>query len=209
MSGDRVYSRLALSDLASALAGGPVEDETRGGRPPHGMILVSAGIPAQGVDNAIIQPDGGQSTDSQCEMAPTLPRVTRTFPSPPDRSWYRRLGPVLPSRDGGSSQPRQRLSRGRCGRRGHGVTVTDELLRHSDATVTIIDRRHAPGGHWLEAYPFVRLHQPSTFYGVTSAPLVQDAFDVTGTNAGFYELASGQRDPRLLRAGHLRRRPNE
>ena len=90
-----------------------------------------------------------------------------------------------------------------------GMAFTDELLRHSDATVTIIDRRHAPGGHWLEAYPFVRLHQPSTFYGVTSAPLVQDAFDVTGTNAGFYELASGQRDPRLLRAGHLRRRPNE
>jgi hypothetical protein len=71
-----------------------------------------------------------------------------------------------------------------------GMAFTDELLRHSDATVTIVDRRHAPGGHWLEAYPFVRLHQPSTFYGVTSAPLGQDALDATGANAGFYELAS-------------------
>ena len=56
--------------------------------------------------------------------------------------------------------------------------------------MTIVDRRHAPGGHWLDAYPYVRLHQPSTFYGVSSVPLGQDALDVGGTNAGFYELAS-------------------
>lgn len=30
-----------------------------------------------------------------------------------------------------------------------GMAVTDALLSHSEATVTIIDRRHAPGGHWL------------------------------------------------------------
>jgi hypothetical protein len=71
-----------------------------------------------------------------------------------------------------------------------GMAFTDELLRHSDATVTIVDRRHAPGGHWLDAYPYVRLHQPSTFYGVTSVPLGEDALDGAGTNAGFYELAS-------------------
>jgi hypothetical protein len=69
------------------------------------------------------------------------------------------------------------------------MAFTDALLTHSDATVTIVDRRHAPGGHWLDAYPYVRLHQPSAFYGVDSVPLGRDAIDATGTNAGFYELA--------------------
>jgi hypothetical protein len=69
------------------------------------------------------------------------------------------------------------------------MAITDSLLAHSDATITIVDRRHAPGGHWLDAYPYVRLHQPSTFYGVSSVPLGQDAIDAQGTNAGFYELA--------------------
>jgi hypothetical protein len=70
-----------------------------------------------------------------------------------------------------------------------GMAFTDSLLTHTDATITIVDRRHAPGGHWLDAYPFVRLHQPSSFYGVDSVPLGQDAIDATGTNVGFYELA--------------------
>lgn len=70
-----------------------------------------------------------------------------------------------------------------------GMAFTDQLLAHSDATVTMVDRRHAPGGHWLDAYPFVRLHQPSAFYGVSSVPLGQNALDRVGTNAGYYELA--------------------
>jgi hypothetical protein len=72
-----------------------------------------------------------------------------------------------------------------------GMAFTDALLTHSDATITIVDRRHAPGGHWIDAYPHVRLHQPSAFYGVDSLPLGQNAIDAIGTNAGFYELASG------------------
>lgn len=70
-----------------------------------------------------------------------------------------------------------------------GMAFTDELLSHSDAKIAIVDRRHAPGGHWLEAYPYVRLHQPSAFYGVSSSPLGKDAVDAHGTNAGYYELA--------------------
>jgi hypothetical protein len=70
-----------------------------------------------------------------------------------------------------------------------GMAFTDALLAHSDATVAMVDRRHAPGGHWIDAYPYVRLHQPSAFYGVSSVPLGQDALDVAGTNAGYYELA--------------------
>jgi cation diffusion facilitator CzcD-associated flavoprotein CzcO len=71
-----------------------------------------------------------------------------------------------------------------------GMAITDELLAHSDATVAIVDRRPAPGGHWLEAYPFVRLHQPSAFYGVSSLALESsDAIDRSGFNEGFAALA--------------------
>lgn len=70
-----------------------------------------------------------------------------------------------------------------------GMAITDELLTHSNASITIVDRRHAPGGHWIDAYPYVRLHQPSAFYGVSSVPMGKDAIDAAGTNAGYYELA--------------------
>lgn len=70
-----------------------------------------------------------------------------------------------------------------------GMAFADEILEHTDATIALVDRRHAPGGHWIDAYPFVRLHQPSSFYGVSSVSLGQDAIDDTGTNAGYYELA--------------------
>ncbi|HYD56507.1 MAG TPA: NAD(P)-binding protein [Burkholderiales bacterium] len=86
-----------------------------------------------------------------------------------------------------------------------GMAFTDALLEHSGATVTIVDRRHAPGGHWIDAYPYVRLHQPSAFYGVSSVPLGSDAVDAAGTNAGFYELASGD-EIRAYFAGVMQRR---
>lgn len=70
-----------------------------------------------------------------------------------------------------------------------GMAIADELLTHSDGTVAIVDRRSSPGGHWQDAYPFVRLHQPSVFYGVSSFPLGHDSIDEHGTNSGFYELA--------------------
>lgn len=71
-----------------------------------------------------------------------------------------------------------------------GMTVSDALLSHSDASVTLVERRHAPGGHWLDAYPFVRLHQSSAFYGVDSVPLGKDTITRSGLDAGFYEAAS-------------------
>lgn len=48
-----------------------------------------------------------------------------------------------------------------AGAGGVGMAFVDEILTHSDATVAIIDRKHRPGGHWNDAYPFVRLHQTS------------------------------------------------
>src|SRR5256886_10231837 len=70
------------------------------------------------------------------------------------------------------------------------MAFTDSLLAASDARVVLVDRRHRPGGHWLDAYPFVRLHQPSAYYGVESRPLGNDRIDEYGPNAGFYERAS-------------------
>ena len=70
-----------------------------------------------------------------------------------------------------------------------GMAFTDALLTQSNATVTMVDRHDAPGGHWNDAYPFVRLHQPSAFYGVCSVPFGSDTIDESGTNAGFYDLA--------------------
>lgn len=72
-----------------------------------------------------------------------------------------------------------------------GMAFADSLVSESDATVAIVDRYHQPGGHWNIAYPFVRLHQPSAFYGVNSRTLGNHAIDRSGTNAGLYELASG------------------
>ena len=40
-----------------------------------------------------------------------------------------------------------------------GVAFTDALIDHADVYVTLVDRRHAAGGHWQDAYPFVQLHQ--------------------------------------------------
>ncbi len=72
-----------------------------------------------------------------------------------------------------------------------GLAFVDVLLTETDATVALVDRYDRPGGHWTRAYPFVRLHQPSAFYGVNSEKLGLDRVDTEGSNAGHHELASG------------------
>jgi len=72
-----------------------------------------------------------------------------------------------------------------------GMSFVDVILAESDASVIMVDRRAHPGGHWNDAYSFVRLHQPSTFYGVNSTELSRGKKDERGPNAGLYELASG------------------
>jgi cation diffusion facilitator CzcD-associated flavoprotein CzcO len=71
-----------------------------------------------------------------------------------------------------------------------GMAFVDTLVAESDVDVVMVDRRHAPGGHWLDAYPFVRLHQPSAYYGVNSRVLANDQVDDSGPNAGFYERST-------------------
>jgi hypothetical protein len=72
-----------------------------------------------------------------------------------------------------------------------GMTFADEMLSESQASMVIVDRHHVAGGHWNDAYSFVRLHQPSAFYGAGSRQLGSNRIDETGPNKGYYEQASG------------------
>ena len=72
-----------------------------------------------------------------------------------------------------------------------GMAFVDTLLTETDSTVVLVDEGHQPGGHWTSSYPFVRLHQPSAYYGVNSRNLGSDTIDGHGWNEGFYELATG------------------
>lgn len=92
-----------------------------------------------------------------------------------------------------------------------GVAFTDALVDHADVRVAIVDRRHSLGGHWLDAYPFVRLHQASQFYGVASTPL-GGAVQTRGPEKGLHERATAPQicsyyerilEERLLASGRV------
>ncbi|QBR91259.1 NAD(P)-binding protein [Nocardioides euryhalodurans] len=71
-----------------------------------------------------------------------------------------------------------------------GMAFTDALIDHADVRVALVDRRHGVGGHWLGAYPFVRLHQASAFYGVASTLLGGGRAQERGPEAGLHERAT-------------------
>jgi NAD(P)-binding Rossmann-like domain len=94
-----------------------------------------------------------------------------------------------------------------------GMAFADALVAAGDADVVMVDRRHRPGGHWNDAYPFVRLHGPSALYGVNSQSLGSDTIEQAGPNAGYYPRATAaeicayfQRvlDEQLLPSGRVR-----
>ena len=71
-----------------------------------------------------------------------------------------------------------------------GMGFVDALIDHApDVRVALVDRRYGVGGHWLDAYPFVRLHQASSFYGVASTVLAAGRTQATGPEAGLPERA--------------------
>src|SRR5215212_6392433 len=72
-----------------------------------------------------------------------------------------------------------------------GMAFADGILTETDADIIIVDKLHKPGGHWNLAYPFVRLHQPSEYYGVGSVELSKGRRDEVGLNRGLSNLASG------------------
>ncbi|WP_248583448.1 NAD(P)-binding protein [Nocardioides sp. InS609-2] len=97
-----------------------------------------------------------------------------------------------------------------------GMAFTDALIDHADVHVVMVDRRHGVGGHWLEAYPFVQLHQSSAFYGVASTLLGGAKLQQSGPEAGFQERASqseitayyARMLDRMLRSGKVEFFPN-
>jgi hypothetical protein len=90
-----------------------------------------------------------------------------------------------------------------------GLAFTDALVAEADADVLMVDRRPRVGGHWNEAYDFLRLHIPSANYGVNSLALGEDRLD----HDGQYERATGPEvrayfhrvfDEQLLPTGQVR-----
>ena len=97
-----------------------------------------------------------------------------------------------------------------------GLAFADTLLDQTDADIVIADRHAKPGGHWNDAYQFVRLHQPSAYYGVNGQELGDGSTDDAGLNKGLLHLASGPQvsayfetvmERRLLASGRVRYLP--
>ena len=98
-----------------------------------------------------------------------------------------------------------------------GMAFTDALIDHADVSVVLVDRRHGVGGHGLDAYPFVRLHQSSSTYGVASTLLGGSRVQESGPEAGMDERASAPEiclyyarvlTERLLASGRVSFYPN-
>jgi hypothetical protein len=71
-----------------------------------------------------------------------------------------------------------------------GLAFVDALIDHADVRVVMVDRRHGVGGHWLDDYSFVRLHQASAFYGVPSTLLGGGRVQSEGPEKGLQERAT-------------------
>lgn len=72
-----------------------------------------------------------------------------------------------------------------------GLSFVDEILTRTSASILIVDKRDLPGGHWVDSYPYVKLHQSANQYGVESKELSNGRVDERGLNKGFSDLASG------------------
>lgn len=76
------------------------------------------------------------------------------------------------------------------------------LAEDPTAQLVIVDRHANPGGHWNDAYPYVRLHQPAAFYGLNTLDLGRGGEDLSSGA----ELVAYYRDAmdRFLRTGRVR-----
>ena len=98
-----------------------------------------------------------------------------------------------------------------------GMAFTDALTQQAEVRVAMVDRRPGPGGHWLDAYPFVRLHQASSFYGVASTVLGTGSIQEEGPEAGLHERADAAEirtyfervlNEKLVHSGRVEFHPN-
>ncbi|KZZ57182.1 hypothetical protein A3762_10295 [Oleiphilus sp. HI0125] len=61
-----------------------------------------------------------------------------------------------------------------------GLAFADELLKHDkQASIVFVERRGMSGGHWVDAYDHVKLHQPAIAYGVNSLELSESKTDLS------------------------------
>ena len=70
------------------------------------------------------------------------------------------------------------------------LAFVDELIHKSkNITAIVVEKRSKPGGHWNDAYDFVRLHQPAAWYGVNSAVLGKGGPDLVSKSQilAYYE----------------------
>lgn len=76
------------------------------------------------------------------------------------------------------------------------------LAEDPTAQIVMVDRHANPGGHWNDVYPYVRLHQPAVYYGLTSLVLGRSAEDLSSGA----ELVAYFREAmdRFLRTGRVR-----
>lgn len=76
------------------------------------------------------------------------------------------------------------------------------LAEDRTARIVMVDRHSSPGGHWNDAYPFVKLHQPAAFYGLNSTSLGQGGADLAcGPDiVAYYKYAMN----RFLASGRVR-----
>lgn len=84
-----------------------------------------------------------------------------------------------------------------------GMAFADVILAEDPvARIVIVDRHANPGGHWNDAYPFVRLHQPAAFYGLNSTQLGQGGADLA-SHAELIDYYKNAMD-RFLATGRVR-----
>ena len=75
-----------------------------------------------------------------------------------------------------------------------GMAFVDTLLNHyhnsststssspQSLSVIMVDKHPTPGGQWHDSYKFVRLHQPSSMYGVETMKLEPTPYDNNNSN---------------------------
>ena len=83
-----------------------------------------------------------------------------------------------------------------------GMGFLDELINNSsDLRAVIVDKRDKPGGHWNDAYSFVRLHQPAVTYGLHSRTLGVGGADLASKSQILSHFELGLAD--LLATGRV------
>lgn len=88
-----------------------------------------------------------------------------------------------------------------------GMAFVDTLLKHSssETSVVLIDKHgEGPGGQWQDSYNFVRLHQPSSMYGVESEKLEPNEDGISSTHRATREeiIEYYEKVVKKLEAGH-------